>query len=141
MDHLCQKAEAKLLDENLKKKVLEPKIPQKKEPEEIVDQAESMEMDVHIETKIKTEMEDLDMNEMTEEIQIDEKRPKKHPASEENDSESTEPPPPTKVWRGLRYKTWSLGAIQPLNKYKKPTDREVTEVSSLLLIYIIDFGK
>lgn len=137
MDHLCQKAEIKLLDEAIKNKVLETKLPEKKELEDVVDNVEDMDIDISTEMKIKTETEDSDMNEITEEIQFDEKRPKKHPASEENDSEGTEPPPPTKVWRGLRYKSWSLGVIQPPTKYKKPTDREITEVCKSFESYLM----
>jgi len=37
-------------------------------------------------------------------------------------------PPPTKVWKGLKYKYWSPGALQPAVKYKRPTDKEITEM-------------
>jgi hypothetical protein len=37
-------------------------------------------------------------------------------------------PPPAKVWKGLKYKYWSLGVLQPAVKYKRPTDKEITEV-------------
>ena len=37
-------------------------------------------------------------------------------------------PPPAKVWKGLKYKYWSPGALQPAVKYKRPTDKEITEV-------------
>lgn len=46
-----------------------------------------------------------------------------------------EPQPPVKVWKGLRYKTWSSGAMQPAVKHKKPNEREVTEVCSKFRIY------
>jgi hypothetical protein len=32
------------------------------------------------------------------------------------------------VWKGLKYKYWSPGALQPAVKYKRPTDKEITEV-------------
>ena len=37
-------------------------------------------------------------------------------------------PPPAKVWKGLKYKYWCPGALQPAVKYKRPTDKEITEV-------------
>lgn len=75
------------------------------------------------EIKIKTEkLENMENTENTEE-----KRPKKHSITEEI-SEALEPQPPAKIWKGLRYKTWSLGTIQPGTKFKKPTDREIIEV-------------
>ncbi|GLG97653.1 Histone-lysine N-methyltransferase trr [Gryllus bimaculatus] len=39
-----------------------------------------------------------------------------------------EPSTPAKIWKGLKYKYWNPGSIQPAVKYKKPTDREVTEM-------------
>lgn len=95
-----------------------------------VEPVESMEVEQtekESEIKVKTEKEDQDVPEMKEEI-MEEKRPKKHPAAEESATETTEPQPPAKVWRGLRYKTWSIGSMQPHTKYKKPTDKEITEV-------------
>lgn len=95
-----------------------------------VDHVESMEVDQtekESEIKIKTEKEDQDIPDTKEEI-TEEKRPKKHSVADESTTESTEPQPPTKVWRGLRYKTWSIGLMQPPTKYKKPTDKEITEV-------------
>ncbi|CAB3379589.1 Hypothetical predicted protein [Cloeon dipterum] len=37
------------------------------------------------------------------------------------------PPPPPPSLKGIRFKTWSPG-LQPPNKYKKPTDRELTDM-------------
>lgn len=95
-----------------------------------IDHIESMEVDQtekETEIKIKTEKEEHDIFEAKEEI-TEEKRAKKHSVTEESLTELTEPQPPAKVWRGLRYKTWSVGLMQPTTKYKKPTDKEITEV-------------
>lgn len=124
MDHLCHnKIDTKVLDDDFKKG-------KKYIVKQLVDHVESMEVDQiekEPEVKIKTEKEDHDVPEANEEI-MEEKRPKKHPATEESITESIEPQPPTKIWRGLRYKAWCVGSMQPLTKYKKPTDKEVTEV-------------
>lgn len=76
-------------------------------------------------TEIKIKTEKLDN---LESVENEEKRSKKHSISEEN-GESIESQPPAKIWKGLRYKTWSMGAMQPTTKFKKPTDREITEVN------------
>ncbi|XP_024945171.1 histone-lysine N-methyltransferase 2C isoform X3 [Cephus cinctus] len=126
VDHLCQKAETKLLEHDLKKKLQQNKFMTKQSVESI----DSMDVDpieMDTETRIKTEKEDFEMSDHKEEL-INEKRSKKHPATEEPLNDVTELPPPSKVWRGLRYKSWSLGAIHPATKYKKPTDREITEM-------------
>lgn len=86
---------------------------------------DSIEMD--LESRIKSEKDDIESHTSRDSF-TDEKRPKKHPVTEEPSTDSMEPQPPSKVWRGLRYKTWMTGAIQPTTKYKKPTDREITEV-------------
>lgn len=36
--------------------------------------------------------------------------------------------PPLKQFRGLQYKLWSPGCIVPPTRYKRPTDREITEL-------------
>lgn len=77
-------------------------------------------------TEIKVKTEKLDN---IESIENEEKQSKKHSISEEI-SDSIESQPPAKIWKGLRYKTWSMGAIQPATKFKKPTDREITEVNN-----------
>lgn len=95
-----------------------------------VDHVENMEIDQtekETEVRIKMEKEEQDVIETKEEI-TEEKRPKKHLAMEESITEPTEIQPPVKIWRGLRYKTWSVGLMQPSTKYKKPTDKEITEV-------------
>ncbi|XP_044258429.1 histone-lysine N-methyltransferase 2C-like isoform X2 [Tribolium madens] len=33
-----------------------------------------------------------------------------------------------KVWKGVRYKSWTPGCLQPPMKYKKPTDKETMEL-------------
>jgi hypothetical protein len=38
------------------------------------------------------------------------------------------------VWKGLKYKYWTPGAVQPAVKYKKPTDKEITEVTIFMLL-------
>lgn len=96
-----------------------------------IDNVENMEVDPpekESEIKIKTEKEDQDILD-TKEESMEEKRPKKHPAAEESSNDlSTEPQPPAKVWRGVKYKSWTVGSMQPPTKYKKPTDKEITEV-------------
>lgn len=123
VDHLCNKIDTKVLDDDFKKG-------KKYVIKQPIDHIESMEVDQtekEIEIKIKTEKEEHDIFEAKEEI-TEEKRAKKHSVTEESLTESTEPQPPTKVWRGLRYKTWSVGLMQPTTKYKKPTDKEITEM-------------
>lgn len=123
VDHLCHKVDNKVLDDDFKKG-------KKFVIKQSVEPVESMEVEQtekESEIKVKTEKEDQDVPEMKEEI-MEEKRPKKHPAAEESATETTEPQPPAKVWRGLRYKTWSIGSMQPHTKYKKPTDKEITEM-------------
>lgn len=100
-----------------------------------IDHVEHMEVDQtekETEIKIKMEKEEQDILETKEEI-AEEKRPKKHSAADELVVEPTDPPPPAKIWRGLRYKTWSVGLMQPSTKYKKPTDKEITEVQRYFL--------
>jgi histone-lysine N-methyltransferase MLL3 len=90
---------------------------------------DSIEMD--LECRIKIEKNEYESQHSRDSFS-DEKRPKKHPASEEPSNDCLEPQPPSKVWKGLRYKTWMNGAIQPTTKYKKPTDREITEVHFII---------
>lgn len=131
MDHLCHKLDAKVLEDEFKKG-------KKYVVKQLVDSIESMEIDrveKEPEIKVKTEREEQhDIPEAKEEP-TEEKRPKKHPAAEESSNESsTEPQPPAKVWRGLRYKTWTIGSMQPPTKYKKPTDKEITEVRTNIIV-------
>lgn len=78
---------------------------------------------------VKVKSEKLENAEnVAENVESEEKRPKKHSVTEEA-SEVIEPQPPAKVWRGLRYKAWSVGILQPATKFKKPIDREITEVN------------
>lgn len=119
VDHLCHKAETKLLDDDMKglKKF---SIKQQR-----MERYGSMEIDnesTTTEIKIKTER--LDSAEIPEN---EEKRPKKHTITDES-GEITESQPPAKIYKGVRYKTWSMGNIQPSTKFKKPTEREITEV-------------
>lgn len=135
MDHLCHKTEAKLLEDDLKSlKKLSMK--QQQQEQQSVDQrVESMEIDNGTTTTmtevVKVKSEKLDSAEDTaENAEIEEKRPKKHPVPEEH-NEIVELQPPAKVWKGLRYKTWSMGIMQPASKFKKPADREITEVNKM----------
>lgn len=126
VDHLCHKADAKLLDDDLKGL---KKFPIKQQQQRI-ERLGSMEVDKESTTEIKIKTEKLDN---AENVENEEKRPKKHSISEEI-GEVTEPQPPAKVWKGSRYKTWSMGIIQPSTKLKKPTDREIIEVKFCNLI-------
>lgn len=56
------------------------------------------------------------------------KKSRRHTGDEPASASASHCPPPAKVWKGLKYKYWTPGAIQPTVKYKKPTDREITEV-------------
>lgn len=61
-------------------------------------------------------------------IMSSEKKSRRHTGDEPVSATASHCPPPTKVWKGLKYKYWIPGAIQPAVKYKKPTDKEITEV-------------
>lgn len=126
VDHLCHKAETKLLDDDMKglKKF------SLKQQQQRMERFGSMEVDNDSTTEIKIKTEKL---ENAENAENEEKRPKKHSITEEI-SEATESQPPTKMWKGVKYKTWSMGTIQPGTKFKKPTDREVIEVIRYNLI-------
>lgn len=87
-----------------------------------------MEVDNESTTEIKIKTEKL---ENAENVENEERRSKKHSITEEI-GETNEPQPPAKIWKGLRYKTWSMGTIQPGTKFKKPTDREVIEVNAII---------
>ncbi|XP_021938191.1 uncharacterized protein LOC110838870 isoform X2 [Zootermopsis nevadensis] len=56
------------------------------------------------------------------------KRSRRHTGDDQAIAPSSHCPPPTKLWKGVKYKYWTPGAIQPAVKYKKPTDKEVTEM-------------
>lgn len=126
IDHLCHKTETKLLDDDLKSL---KKFPVKQQ-QQCIERLGSMEVDNESTTEIKIKTEKL---ENAENAENEEKRPKKHSISEEI-SEATEPQPPAKVWKGSKYKIWSMGIIQPSTKLKKPTDREIIEVKLYNLI-------
>lgn len=117
---------------NMKKVSIKQQQPQQQSMDQRI---ENMEIDDETTTttatdvvKVKTEKPDHVEN-ATENMDMEEKRPKKHSVPEESSETAVEPQPPTKVWRGLKYKTWSMGVIQPTTKFKKTTDREITEVS------------
>lgn len=121
VDHLCHKTEAKILEGDLKNL---KKFPIKQQQQQM-ERLENIEISSESTTEIKVKAEKLDNIENAEN---DEKRLKKHLISEEI-GDSIESQPPTKIWKGLRYKTWSMGTMQPATKFKKPTDREITEVN------------
>ncbi|XP_046742436.1 histone-lysine N-methyltransferase 2C-like isoform X3 [Diprion similis] len=125
VDHLCQNSLSRIADMELKTEAHEKKFVMHR-PAEHNDNLKLEAMEIETEVKIKTEK-DIDTDTIhVKEDSVDEKRPKKHAATEELNDDSIDPP--TKVWRGLRYKLWTLGAIQPATKYKKPVDREITEM-------------
>lgn len=138
MDHLCQKTDTKLLDDDLKSLKKVP-LKQQQQSQQPTDQrCKSIEIDNETATmdiKVKTEKLEHVENVM-EGAEAEEKRPKKHSVPEESSEATVEPQPPAKLWRGLRYKTWSMGAIQPVTKFKKTTDREITEVSILNFVIL-----
>lgn len=81
-------------------------------------------MDICNDIKIKTEKEDLDLHDHIKQELVD-KRPKKHPADLPTDLEFE---PPSKLLRGTKYKVWSMGVLQPTKKYKKPSDKDITDL-------------
>lgn len=118
VDHICPKTEP--LEDDLKNVKKFP-VKQLQQQEKV----KSMEIDngPTVDIKVKTEK-----PENTENMEIDEKRAKKHSITEEVNE--TEPQPPAKVWKGVKYKIWSAGTMQPPTKFKKPTERELTEVNN-----------
>lgn len=102
-----------------------------------IDHVESMEIEPENKSDIRIKIEEeFEIHDNKEDL-LEEKRPKKHAALEEPTNETSEPPPPAKVWRGLKYKTWTMGAIQPATKYKKPTDKEITDVCTFWHQYVL----
>ncbi|RZC33964.1 histone-lysine N-methyltransferase 2C-like [Asbolus verrucosus] len=112
IDHLCQK------DKNdfKGKRPFAGSVEQKKSF------MDNIEMEYHY---FKREMEPLDVSDMkshslfakpTEVIKL-----KKYP----DESQIHHPP---RVWKGVRYKNWTPGCLQPPAKYKKPTDKETMEL-------------
>lgn len=130
-----------MLEDDLKS-IKKLSIKQQHQQQQSINQhVESMEIDngtTMVTTDIvKIKSEKLEHVENMMENTEEEKRPKKHSVPEESgDTSGSEPQPPTKVWRGLRYKTWTMGTIQPITKFKKSTDREITEVNFSKIINI-----
>jgi len=120
VDHLCHKTEAKMLEDDLKSL---KKFPIKQQYQQI-ERLENIEIGNESITEIKVKTEKLD----NIDVENEEKRSKKHSISEEI-SDSIESQPPAKIWKGLRYKTWSMGTMQSASKFKKPTDKEIIEVN------------
>lgn len=95
-------------------------------------------MEIDPEVRIKTEK-DLDLHAFEHKDEsVEEKRPKKHSAADASLLDDSIDPP-AKVWRGTRWKSWALGGIQPATKYKKPTDREITEVINYCYLVAYSF--
>ena len=118
---MYQKAESKFLDDNLKK-LQENKFFGK----QTVGHIDNLQMNrLGGETDITANFIKNDMD--LQDGSLARKRPIS--TMDEPLADSNEPQPPTKVWKGIRYKIWSMGAIQPAVKYKKPSEREITEVS------------
>ena len=91
-----------------------------------VGDSDSINMDLDLDRRIKTEKDDLDSQNSRDSFN-DDRRGKKHPASDDTSTDSADPTP-NKVWKGLKYKNWSPGTMHPRTKYKKPSEREITEV-------------
>ncbi|XP_011303059.1 histone-lysine N-methyltransferase 2C isoform X3 [Fopius arisanus] len=126
VDHLCSISEVKLLNNTLKKKIEKRSLEKQQLGLETLDVDQ---IEINTDIKIKTEKDDSETMMMGEELmQLEERRPRKHPASEDLSVDLADPQPPAKLWRGLKYKLWTMGGIQPATKYKKPTDREITEM-------------
>ncbi|XP_063824510.1 histone-lysine N-methyltransferase 2C-like [Ostrinia nubilalis] len=95
---------------------------------------ESMETDdLDIKPDIKDEkmdlsfMDSLDNDELMKEVGDDVSALDEDLKSVEHDEKSNQSTEPEK-YRGIRYKAWSPGCIGPPAKYKRPTDRELTEL-------------
>lgn len=130
VDHLCHKADAKLLEDDLKSLKKFP-IKQQQHMQRIDT------FDNESSTEIKVKIEKLESAESTE---IEEQRSKKHSIVEDI-GEMTEPQPPLKVWKGSRYKIWAMDTKHhgTTKGFKKPTDKEITEVNDqfcYLMIYL-----
>lgn len=121
VDHLCHKADAKLLEDDLRSLKKFPL----KQPQQQVERIQSTELDNEASTEIKVKIEKL---ENAESAEIEELRTKKHPIPDDV-GEVTEAQPPVKVWKGSRYKIWTMGTIHPTTKFKKPTEKEIIEVN------------
>lgn len=123
VDHLYQKSQTKMLDDELRK-IHEKKLYKQTTGLEKMDVDPSA---LHVDSaEFGIKLEKMDHGVFGIRDEFDEKRAKKH--SVNDDVESLESQPPVKLWKGVRYKTWMMGAIQATTKYKKPTDREITEV-------------
>ncbi|KAL0832574.1 hypothetical protein ABMA28_000774 [Loxostege sticticalis] len=95
---------------------------------------ESMETDdLDIKPDIKDEkmdlsfMDSLDNDELMKEVGDDVSALDEDLKSVEQDEKSNQSTEPEK-YRGIKYKAWSPGCIGPPAKYKRPTDRELTEL-------------
>ena len=108
------------MEENLKK--LQEKKAMLKQQIEQIEAMDVDSVDMNLEHKIKSEQEDVEMESLEEGT-----KSKKHPMTEkELDDAAIESP--AKVWKGIRYKSWNVGVLQPSKKFKKQSDREITEV-------------
>jgi hypothetical protein len=66
-----------------------------------------------------------------------EKKSRRHTGDDATNATASHCPPPSKVWKGLKYKYWTPGAVQPAVKYKKPTDKEITEVTNCVHAFVL----
>lgn len=128
VDHLCQKKDGKGPTDELKR-LAEKKFKQTTEQSEGMPTMHRP-MQVTDETSMLREGND---NALSGDGFLDDKHGKKRPAATLQASDATVDgksiAPPQKIMKGLRYKLWNTGALQPAVKFKKQTDKQITEVS------------
>lgn len=127
VDHLCQK-ESKIIEEDLKK--MQEKKFLMRQAFGHMGSIDVNRFDYEMNSLIKSEKDEL-ASQFNTDI-LDEKKAKKHPSSDEMSADLIDVP--NKVWKGTKYKAWYSGCLQPPTKYKKPTEREITEVIIYLFI-------
>ncbi|CAG2053007.1 unnamed protein product [Timema podura] len=59
---------------------------------------------------------------------LTDKRAKKNVAEDPSTGTPQSQPFSGKQWKGIKYKPWANGCLQPTNKIKKPSDKEITEL-------------
>lgn len=145
--HPSENAERTKKDESIKeKKEEDEKMDVEQQQDEIKVEQDVAEKDESAETQAK----EADCVSVKPELPVNKPEPEPTPAAAVTTPQSTTPPrvtstekksrrhtgddpashcpPPAKVWKGLKYKYWSPGALQPSVKYKRPTDKEITEM-------------
>lgn len=120
VDHLCQ-------DKTIMKKKIDDKTNNILEKCSATENIEKMDVD-EIVNSIKQECmeemamaENLQKDDIKTEVPDSPKKAKKHP------TEDTTQQPPAKQFKGVKYRPWAQGALQPRNKYKRPSDKEIME--------------